>query len=158
MRMKNKKTIRFDCIDQEELAAVWGFRGQGGCYVKEYLATVYSLDEDAEIEVPGANYEFKLFMLHPSIRLNLRKSVWKQHTLKPIIPAAAGFQFVADSHEAALEEAGKVVNAVIAFEQVRTLATPATENVMQRIFGALMLPPFWDTGSLIGTVALTDSE
>jgi hypothetical protein len=122
------------------LVAAWGFQGGAREFIKEYLASVYSIPEDGVVEVEGANYEFKLFMLHPTVKISFRKPLFAQHKLKPIVPAVAGFQFTAESHDEALAQAESVVEAVRAFERMRSLNVLSPEQVMRRIASACFTP------------------
>ena len=81
----------------------------------EYLVLIYDLKAEVEGNPikfldPSATHEFMLFALAPDVPIDFDKSMFDQKGLVPLTPANHGYQFVAESNEAAWDRINKLID------------------------------------------------
>ncbi|QIG66770.1 hypothetical protein EVB27_100 [Rhizobium phage RHph_TM16] len=83
----------------------------------QYVLWLYDLTSDFEkpptIHLPGATHEFMLFALDPEHPVP-RDQPPSETKFKPLTPANYGYQFVADSNQAAEERIQELVDGIVA--------------------------------------------
>lgn len=83
----------------------------------EYMLTMCDLDsvpsDQVVRHIDHATHEFLLFAVDPATPIDMRKSLFDQPHLSPLQPPNMGFQFQADSNEAALSKLKSCVSLLL---------------------------------------------
>jgi hypothetical protein len=83
----------------------------------EYLLLIYDLNTEmpngkkAHKHNEAATHEFVLFSLAPETRINFDVNLYEQKSLSPLTPFNHGYQFVAESNEAAWDRVNSLIDA-----------------------------------------------